>query len=135
MPENTHTGQSVHFVFAGSTLSPYVKNVEWPETQNAVSRAAGSDAYDTDALTHKRTDVTIEMLAISGTAGTAIWNALAPGAEGTADYQPEGTASGKRRMYMNAYVKEFRDAAPFDGMAVWSITFGPRGDTTRTFNA
>jgi len=75
----------------------------------------------------------LTMRSIAGTAGTALWiTHFAKGNEGTLEWGPEGTATGKLRSYVNAIVIGRTPTQEYAGVVEWKIEWQFNGTLTDT---
>lgn len=81
--------------FGGVDISGNWRVLEIAEGMNTIDATAGDDDHETHLPDVKWGRADITLLADKGTAGTAVYTALAPGGTGELVYYPEGTASGK----------------------------------------
>ena len=102
-----------------------------------VNDADGTSGVDTDIRhmpTQADSNIAVEMTAQSGTAGTALWTALAPRTKGTLVVQPEGTASNMRIYTAVSYVQTFNENVPYNEAVIWTATFFPTAAVSRSTN-
>jgi hypothetical protein len=120
----------MHFVgTAGSTsLNADYRTVTWTPSVAYAESSAGSDTHVSRLTALK--DSTAAVTLVTQTAGTALALFLTAGNFGTLTIQPEGTASGKRKIVQPAYsdgpVVEF----PYNDVCVTSIGFTGSGAFT-----
>lgn len=102
-----------------------------------VNDADGTSGVDTDIRhmpTQADSNIAIEMTAQSGTAGTALWTALAARTKGTLVVQPEGTAANLRKYTAVSYVQTFNENVPYNETVIWTATFFPTAAVVRATN-
>jgi len=125
-------GGSAYIAFNGTALQSYYRSADGDEEIDLIEESAGSDAgkkYIT-GLTDGSKD--LEIIMPSGTAGTAVYAAVAPGTEGTYEWGPEGTANGKARHYVNAILKSRGEPLKYNDLTTLSISLQFSGDVTNT---
>jgi len=114
---------------AGSVaLAADYRTVTWTPTVAYAASSSGSDTHVSRLTALK--DSTCAVTLVTQTAGTQLALYLASGNFGTLTIQPEGTATGKRRILMPAYsdgpVVEF----PYNDVCVTSCGFTGSGAFT-----
>lgn len=106
------SGQTMvlNWIYSGGTvaLAGDYRTCTWAPTVNYVDATAGSDTYTSRMAGIK--DATASITLVAQTAGTIINAALQPGLSGTLIIQPEGTATGKRKITFPC----FCDGASYD---------------------
>lgn len=97
----------VRFITASGTanLSGDFRKLTVNRKQQTWDATAAADGAVVNKATVKEFDASLESLYI-GTAGTAAFNIASLGAEGTLEYFPEGTATGKPKGSFPAIVTE-----------------------------
>jgi hypothetical protein len=97
MAEFTGQNLSVNWICSAGTiaLSGDYRTLSYKPTVGMVKATAGSDSFESYLATVK--EAKIDYTGVMQTGGTALEDALLPGASGTLIVGPEGTASGKRK--------------------------------------
>ena len=114
-----YTGQNLYVVFGGTVLSADYRSFEPEEEIGLEDGSAGSDTARTYKTTLKDGKATYNGRSIAGTAGTAKWVNIPVGAEGTLEWGPEGTATGKIKGSVNAIVSNRKMPNEYDQVAEW----------------
>jgi len=127
-----YVGKNAYIAFGGTAITSDYRTMEWSEEAGVVDASAGTDAYITQLTTQITGNASLTMRAISGTAGTATWSALANNSEGTLEFAPEGTASGNRKLQVNAIVSSRVDTMGYNSVAEWNINWVFNGQVTDT---
>ena len=86
-----------------------------------VDASAGADTWTSRMTGIKDATMSIELVAQAG--GTAIYQALQPGQMGTLVVQPEGTASGKRKITFPGYCDGAVTTHPYNDIIVMTCGF------------
>jgi len=130
-----YTGSALVVAFKGTTVSGRQRTLDTGEEMDLVDQSAGSDVAKTYLSTLEDGDAKLEVLdQRDGTAATALWNLCDKGAEGTLQFQPEGTATNKPKHFVNAIVKKRDREFPYDDVVKATITFQFSGVVTDTIN-
>lgn len=116
------TAADAYGTFGGVAFQADFQSVEISESQGVADTTAGTDAYESHVTTTKSVEISIELLYDTATAGTATATALANGTQGTLDWGPEGTATGKPRYTIPATVTSFNKSYPYDDAISYSVT-------------
>ena len=98
-----YTGKSLYVKFGPTVLSSRFKSYNESDEAGLVDKSAGADTRRTYLATLQDGGASMELLQES--LGTAIWAAVAAGTEGTLEWGPEGTASGKPKYTVDAIIK------------------------------
>lgn len=115
-----YTGTNLYIVFGGTVLSADYRSFEPEEEMGVEDASAGSDAARIYKTTLKDGNASLTCRSIAGTAGTAKWANIPVGAEGTLEWGPEGTATGKIKASVNAIVSNRSLPNEYDQVAEWS---------------
>ena len=118
-----YSGSQLYLKFASTVLSGEYRTLTVSETQNVADASAGDDTGTTRVSTLTDATFTVEMVALAGTAGTAIWGAVDPGAQGTLEWGPEGTATTKPKYTQYVIVAGRDQNIVYNDVVTWSITF------------
>lgn len=130
-----YTGSALVVKFKGTNLEGEFISFETGEEIDLVDQSAGNDVAKTYLTALEDGDASLELLNQTGaTGGTAEWAVVDKGQEGTLDWQPEGTASGKPRHWVNAIVKDRKRSFPFDDVVKLNVNFQFSGVVTDTTN-
>lgn len=125
-----YTGSAMYVSFAGTALSSRYKSFEASEEVGLVDHSAGADTARTYLKTLEDGTATLELLGEAGTAGTALWNAVKKGNEGSLIWAPEGTLATKQRHTVNAIIKSRRRTTVHDDVVKLTIEFQFSGAVT-----
>ena len=125
-----YTGKNLYLKFVSTVLSAEFRTFETTENIGTVDQSAGDDAERTYLTTRKDGTGTVELLDQS--LGTALWAAVVPGTEGTLEWAPEGTASGKPRHIVNAIVSERSNPIDAEDVVMVRASFQYSGAITDT---
>jgi hypothetical protein len=115
---------AIGWVHAGGTtwLEGDFRRLSTSEDQASADSTAGNDTYNQFIGTFANATGEVVLLDTSGTAGTAMWAAVAPNTAGTLWWYPTGTASGSISHYAPAFVSGRDREFPYDDVV--SITVG-----------
>lgn len=116
-----YVGKSLYLLWNGTDLSAHFRSFNPSESADVEDGSAGSDTHRIYYTTLIDGNASAEFVAQSGTAGTVLWNALAPNTEGTLEWGPEGTAASSPRRYVNAVLTMRDEDIAYDGIVVWNI--------------
>ena len=97
------------------------RTCEWNPSITYEEVTAGSDTHIGRLTTLK--DATANVTVVQQTSGTALIAALQPGQAGTLVIQPEGTATGKRKISLPSYCDGIQTSMPYSNVAVHTIGF------------
>ncbi len=125
-----YTGRNLYVVFGGTVFSADYRNFEPEEEMETDDASAGADTARTFLTTLKNGKATYTGRSISGTGGTAKWISIPVGAEGTLEWGPEGTATGKIKGSVNAIMNKRTDPNEYDKVAEWQREFQYSGAVT-----
>ena len=130
-----YTGKNLIVQFKGTTISSRFLAFNDDEEIDLVNQSAGSDVAKTYLTALEDGDAKMEALnEADGTAATSVWNLCDKGAEGTLQWQPEGTATSKPKHFVNAIVKARGGELPYDDVGKATISFQFSGVVTDTVN-
>lgn len=90
--------------------------------------SAGADPYKSYLPGIK--DATMQVGLVAQVDGTALFDALEEGTQGTLRVSPEGTASGKRREVRPAISQGPQRTQPYNDVVSWTIGFQQSGTPT-----
>ena len=131
MAENNITGKDAYINWASSAgtinLSGDYRSVSIKENTDTAETTAGSDTHKTYLPTIKSATIDYSGLFPSGTAGTALYAALAAGVQGTLTVAPEGTASGKVSKAYPAISMGATYDTPYADVVTVNVTFQSNG--------
>lgn len=129
------TGSALVVKFKGTTVSSRFRVFTTKEEIDLEDQSAGNDVAKSYLTALEDGDAKLEVLnERDGTAATAVWNLLDKGAEGTLDWQPEGTATNDPRHWVNAIVKTREREFPYEKVVKATFTFQFSGVVTDTVN-
>lgn len=126
------TGSAAYIKFGSTELDAYYRTLGHTEEIDLVEESAGSDANKLYLTALKDGNRDLEIIMPSGTAGTAVYGAVAPGTSGTLEVGPEGTAAGKARSYVTAIVKSRGSPLTYNDITTLSVSFQFSGAVTDT---
>ena len=111
-----YSGNAMVVVFAGGTVSALFQTLEATQEKSTIDMTAGADTHEETIFDVVSNRVALTILSTSGTAGTAIYDALKPGQAGTLVYYPSGTAVGETiHTYTDAKVLSRTHTVPRGG--------------------
>lgn len=96
------TGKNAYISFGGTTLHTDYRNLNADNSIATVDQSAGADDGITRLTTLEDSTFSVEVKRPAGSSGTTNWAGLVVGSEGTFEYGPEGTATGKPKSTVNA---------------------------------
>ena len=119
-----------HWIYSGGTvvLSGDFRNMDDTDSLEIIDATAGADAHR-DKLPYLR-DGQLVITMVSQTLGTALYNALVPGTQGTIVYGEEGSATGKPKHTVAAFVSNRQRGQPYNDIVELSVTFEKNGVAT-----
>ena len=128
-----YTGTNLIVQFKGTVLSGEFRSFDSGESIDLVDQSAGGDVAKTYLTALEEGDAKFESLNQTGaTGGTAEWALVDKGQEGTLDWGPEGTATGKPRHWVNAIVKDRKRSFPYEDVVKMNVSFQFSGVVTDT---
>ncbi len=90
-----YSGGDLYIIFAGVVVDTDFRSFNWDDSIDLVEFTAGADTDKSYGTTLRDCSGGLSYVVENGAAGTAIDGALYIGAQGTLEWGPEGTASGK----------------------------------------
>jgi len=121
------TGKNAYIKFGDTELQTYYRTASPTEEVDLVDKSAGSDDSKTYLAALKDGTMSLEIVMPSGTAGTALWEAIAPATEGTLTWGGEGTAITES---VNAIVKSRGRPLTYNDLTTVSVEFQFSGDVS-----
>lgn len=131
-----YTGSALYVTLGGTVAQANYRSLEINDEIGLEDASAGSDVGRSYLSTLKDGDATLTLRSISGTAGTAIWLGWTSGANGTLVFHPEGTATGKIKGSVYAYIESRETPMEYDQVAEWTfnLKFSDTAGITYTTN-
>lgn len=131
MAENNITGKDAYINWASSAgtinLSGDYRSVSIKENTDTAETTAGADTHKTYIPTIKSATIDYSGLFPAGSAGTALYAALAAGVQGTLTVAPEGTATGKLSKAYTAISMGATFDTPYADVVTVNCTFQSNG--------
>lgn len=129
MAENNVTGKAAYISWASSAgtidLATDYRSVSIKENIDTAETTAGADTHKTYLPTIK--SATIDYSGLFPSGGTALYDALAAGVQGTLTVAPEGTASGKVSKAYPAICMGATYDTPYADVVTVNCTFQSNG--------
>lgn len=125
-----YVGSALHLAFGAIVLSGDFRKFTVDETVDIVDGSAGSDTYKPKYATQQDAKATASL--VDQTGGTVLWDAHLLGFEGTLEWGPEGTVTGKPRHYAMAIVAKRTRDIPYDNVVELSFDYDISGAITDT---
>jgi hypothetical protein len=113
------TGKNLYVAFNGIDLSAEYRSFDPGDEIELVDKSSGTEGARTYLTTLADGEASYAGLFV----GTAPYEALKPGTEGTLEWGPEGTAVGKERNHVNAIVRSRNRTFPYAGLVELKATF------------
>lgn len=115
------------WAYSGGTVSLAgdYRTCDWNPSVTYEDVTAGADTQIGRMTTLK--DATANVTLVVQTGGAALLAGLAPGQAGTLTIQPEGTATGKRKITFPSYCDGVQTSFPYANVAVHTIGFSGAG--------
>jgi hypothetical protein len=126
----SYVGTNLYVAFGGTVLQADYRSFEPEEEMGVEDGSAGADVARTYKTTLKDGNASMTLRSLAGTAGTARWVNLAVGGEGTLEWGPEGTATGKIKGSVNAILTKRSAPNEYDQVAEWSYEWQYSGAVT-----
>ena len=122
-----YTGKDLYLLWKGTSIDAHYRTFSPTEEGDTVDASAGADTHRTYLMTLLDGNASCTMVMQDGTAGTALWAAIAPSTTaGTLEWGPEGTASGAPRYHVQALLTTRNPSYTYDGVTEvsleWSYT-------------
>ena len=127
MAVDGYTGTAASISFGGQTLNTYYRTASPSQEVDLVEKSAGADTAKTYLTALKDGSMSLEIVMPSGTAGTALWAAVAPSTEGTLVWGGEGTAITESVV---AIVKSRSRPLTYNDLTTVAIEFQFNGDVS-----
>lgn len=128
MPVATrYTGANLYVAFGGTSLTSDQRAFSVNREQETADTTAGADGARSAKGTVKNYTATLEILADSSAAGTALLAAIKEGTEGTLEWAPLGTATGKPKNQILAIITSVGVSMNFDDAVIYSVEFQGQG--------
>lgn len=119
-----YTGSPAYIAFKGTALNSDFRELGNSETIDIVDASAGADVAKTYLTTLEDGTGTLTLLdQTGGTAATAPWQVCDKGQQGTLEWGPEGTATGKPRHYVNAIVTSRERPIKYNDVTILTVGF------------
>jgi len=119
-----YTGKDLVVMFNGTSLEADFRAFSVDESVTIIDASAGDDAYKEKLSGQRDGSATLDLLSQTGATGTTTWGKVVPGASGTLEWAPEGTAATKPRHYVSkAYVESRSESYPYEGVVEMSVGF------------
>ena len=130
MAEFTGTGLLLSWIttYGTTTLGSDYRTVNWNPTVAYADISAGSDTHVGRLTTLK--DATAAVTLVDSSGGTAIYTPLGAGIGGTLIIQPEGTASGKRKITFPCFSDGAVPTYTYNDTTTISVNFTGNGAFT-----
>ena len=125
-----YTGKDLYVEFGGTNITTDQRAFSVSREQETADITAGADGARSVKATVKAYSATLEMLADSSAAGTAMLGAVTEGTEGTLVWGALGTTSGLPKSALPAIVTSLSVSMNFDDAVVYSIEFQGQGTLT-----
>ena len=125
-----YTGKDLYVAFGGTGLTSDQRSFTVTREQETADITAGADGFRAFKATIKNFTASLEILADSSATGTAMLGAIQEGTEGTLEWGPLGTASGKPKNEVPVIVTSVSITLNFDDAVVYSIDFQGQGAFT-----
>jgi len=134
MAEFTGSGLLLSWITSAGTqsLGSDYRTVSWNPSVAYADISAGSDTHVGRLTTLK--DATAAVTLVDSSAGTALYTALGAGVGGTLIIQPEGTASGKRKITFPCYSDGAVPSYTYNDTTTISVNFTGNGSFTDASN-
>lgn len=124
MPSDTGiVGKNAYIAFGGTVLSTNYRTLNSDASIGTVDQTAGADDGMMRLTTLTDSNFSLDIKRPSGAAGTATWVGLAPGAEGTFEFGPAGTATGNVKATVNAILDGRTNPITYNDLVIDSMNF------------
>lgn len=121
MSDTGITGKNAYIAFGGTVLSTNYRTLGFEDTIGTVDQSAGADAGITILTTLR--DGSFDLTVKRPAGGTTNWESLTPGAAGTLEYGPEGTATNKPKATVNVTLTGKGIPATYNDIVLDNYTF------------
>jgi len=121
MSDTGATGTGMYLKFVSTVLSTNYRSYSTSDKMGLVDQSAGNDSGSTYLTTLR--DGSMQTSVKHKAGDTAVWAAMAPGTEGTLEWGEEGTAAGKPKHTVNAYVQSRQQAANYNDLIIVDLQF------------
>ena len=127
MAEFVGSGAYITWIYSGGTvvLSGDYRSIKPSEEVKVADGSAGSDTAMVKYPTLADGKTSIEL--VQQTGGTVLFNSLAPNTTGTLIVGKEGTASGKPKATIAAFVAKREEDIQYDDVVVLNVDFEHQG--------
>jgi hypothetical protein len=117
------TGKNAYIAFGGTVLNTSYRSLTANKSIGLVDQSAGADDGITRLTTLLDSNFSVTTKLEAGTVGTVNWVGLTEGDSGTFEYGVEGTATGAKRAYVNAFLESIADDVPYAGVVIRTFNF------------
>lgn len=123
-------GTNAYIKFNGGTVNSDYRTLDVSRSIDIVEKSAGSDGAKTYITTLKDGTASLEMTYAGGTATNSYLAQFSVGTEGTLEWAPEGTATGKPKFAVNAIVVGHSHTSPYNELITYTVDFQFSGTVT-----
>jgi len=132
MATDGFVGKNAYIKFGNTELQTYFRTLNKAEEIDLVEQTSGSDADKSWLATVRSGTYDGEFIMPSGTAGTAVFGAVALGTSATLEVGPEGTASGKPKHSVTAIVRSRGEPLTYNDVTTFSVGWQFNGAMSNT---
>lgn len=114
-------GKDAYIAFGGTVLNTNFRTISINDSMATVDQSAGDDAGITRLTTLRDANFSLDLKRPAS--GTVNWITFVPGIEGTIEIGPEGTATGKPKLTVNAILQARSTAVTYNDIVIDTLTF------------
>jgi hypothetical protein len=127
------TGKNAYIAFGGTALNTNFRTFDSDNTMATVDQSAGADVGITRLPTLEDSTFSLELKRPAG--GTVNWITLQVGAQGTLEYGPEGTATGKPKESVVVLLTGIGITNPYADIVLDTYSFEQDDNTGVTYSS
>lgn len=120
---NEIAGRDLWVEFDGTVLSTDFRSFEQNQTTDTIEVTAGADAQKTYLFTVDDGTASLTMLYLAGSSGSAIYDAVENGTEGTLVWAPDGSSGNNAYYSVNAGVTERGVSHPYADVVELNVSW------------
>lgn len=121
MSDTGIVGKNAYIAFGGTVLNTNFRTISTNDSMATVDQSAGADAGITRLTTLRDANFSLDLKRPAG--GTVNWIDFVPGISGTIEIGPEGTASNKPKMTVNAILQARSTPVTYNDIVIDTLTF------------
>lgn len=132
-----YSGSAVGITFGGSALHGNIRKWDYSAEMSVYDTTAGSDQAESHVTGVRKISGSFDLLADTGSAGSAIERMLYSGAQGTLLWGDLGTATGQNYPKYGVYATftSVNKTTPYDDVVIYNVDWTGNGDWVFNYNS